>query len=809
MRNWNLTVDDPGAYLLAADIRSGPTDYTNDQIWQLNLTGSEPLALALRTTYGLRARNLLLFPRFVEADTAINDPNAFSGQPTVRRFYPNYLCVICSPFTGIDVQLEYWVPGSHAVAGRARITNSRLSPRLIRFEWAALLSPIEGGQRMAVTEMQAVNVLLGQTSNLHPVVFMTGGPEPSSGPYPALAVDLNLAPGGTRQLTWVHAALDDPEASFELTREIATCNWNAEIARLEVLNDGLIEIETGDRYWDAAFSLSQNAALRFFVGPTDQLPAPSFVLSRRLDQGYSHRGDGSDYNYLWNGQPALEADFLAGLILPAAPDLAKGLLDNFLSTQTQNGFIDWKPGLGGQRGKLLATPLLVNLAWRIYQTTDDHTYLAEVFPKLVDYIHAWFSPEQDRDGDGIPEWSHALHSGFEDLPTFSQWQLWAQGADITKSESPTLCAYLFHEIQTLIKMANILERREPVIALETLADLLKNATEAAWDQESASYHNWDRETHLSPKGETLHVGMGSGDIALDRHFEQPVRIMLQIRACEDISRPVTASIHGSGASGSHRVENISEDRFKWFLGTGNFTSERVYSSIEYIHIDNLKEEDQIILQVVDLATTEHTLLLPLWAGIPDTERATQLVERTIANPEHFWRTFGLPACPRSSIHLEDSPCQNIHIPWNSMIGKGLVKYGFREQAAELVIRLMEAVILNLQKHRTFFTAYHSENGVGMGEQNTVNGLAPVELFLETLGIRVRSQKAVEVQGFNPFPWPVTIRYRGLTIQKEARHTKITFPTGQTEVIDNADPQFVTIEAIQTHRLSENSMEELE
>ncbi|HLB50317.1 MAG TPA: hypothetical protein VJL59_25115, partial [Anaerolineales bacterium] len=66
MRDWKLTQADPLALRLAADVRFGPTDYADDQIWELTLAGGDPAALALRTTYGLRAREMRIFPIFRE-----------------------------------------------------------------------------------------------------------------------------------------------------------------------------------------------------------------------------------------------------------------------------------------------------------------------------------------------------------------------------------------------------------------------------------------------------------------------------------------------------------------------------------------------------------------------------------------------------------------------------------------------------------------------------------------------------------------------------------------------------------------------
>jgi hypothetical protein len=327
MREWNLKAGDPLTLSIAADARLESTDYMDDQIWELSLRGGEPPALALQTTFGLRARSLRLFPRFTLEDQTRSDPDHFERPPVVHRFYPNYIELSFSPFTDIDVRAEYWVPESHAVCGRLHLANHADHACELRLEWVGLLMPAEG-QRMALEEMQAAPVLLGRSGNLSPVVFVTGGAQPGSGVYPSLSLSLSLPAGGVYLAVWSQAAGETPEASFALARRSAARRWEAEIARIERLNAGEIEIHTGDPDWDAALALSQKLAYGLFVGPTAQLPASSFVLSRQPDQGYSLRGDGSDYNHLWNGQPTLEALYLSSLILPNAAQLTAGLLKN-------------------------------------------------------------------------------------------------------------------------------------------------------------------------------------------------------------------------------------------------------------------------------------------------------------------------------------------------------------------------------------------------------------------------------------------------------------------------------------------------
>ncbi len=53
MREWNLHAGDPLALTLVSDARLGPTDYFDDQIWELKIGSGDPPALSLDTTYGL------------------------------------------------------------------------------------------------------------------------------------------------------------------------------------------------------------------------------------------------------------------------------------------------------------------------------------------------------------------------------------------------------------------------------------------------------------------------------------------------------------------------------------------------------------------------------------------------------------------------------------------------------------------------------------------------------------------------------------------------------------------------------------
>ncbi|MCS6995189.1 MAG: hypothetical protein N2117_08670 [Anaerolineales bacterium] len=790
MRDWNLGPGDPLQLTIAADARLTTTDYLNDHIWELDLSGGDPAALALRTTYGLRARLMRLFPRFTENGKTINDPAAFVGPPRVRRFYPNFLTVTFSPLAGLEVSADYWVADSHVVAGRLTLTNRSVTPRPLRLEWVAQLSPLEG-RGMAPEQKQSAVVLQGQVENLFPVLFLTGGPQAGPGPYSSLALLLDFPPGGTRQVTWVLAALDDPQASFDLARRTAARSFEAEKTRIALLNTSEgVDIFTGDPDWDAAFAFSQKAAYGLFHSPTEHLPHPSFVFSRQPDQGFSRLGNGSDYSFFWSGQSPFETYYLASL-LPCHSELMRGVLKNFLAVQdSHDGSIDNKPGLAGQRARFLAAPYLASLAWRLSCRGRDREFISAVYPALAKFFWSWFSPTRDHDRNGLPEWQHQLQTGFEDNPLFEGWHAWAQGIDITTVQSPALAAALYREAQSLMRMAELLGRTSDTITLKAQAALLRKGVQACWDADAALYRYTDRDTHLSPAGKVLSERQAAPVIELQKDFKHPVRLVIRIFGQGETLKRPRVTITGE-LDEKPQFEVLDTRDFAFSSSGAVATTEKVYTSLGKFEFEGLSRRDRVSIQTADLTIADHTLLLPLWAGIPDEHEAHALVFRTLLSAEHFDHPYGIPALPRLFLREADPVSLGVHLPWNQLIAEGLLQYGYRREAARLTAHLMAAVIQNLKRSHAFYRTYHAESGAGQGERNALHGLAPIGLFLRVLGVEILSPQQVLLRGENPFPWTVTVKYRGLTVTRQMTQTEIIFPNGQPVVLNDPTNALVT------------------
>ncbi|MBV6450591.1 MAG: hypothetical protein MHPDNHAH_01315 [Anaerolineales bacterium] len=778
MRDWSLALGDPLCLTLAADSRLSIPDYLNDHIWELEFGGAEPASLSLRTTYGLRAKAMRIFFRFSEGKQAVNDPSQFTGKPIVRRFYPNFLIVEYSPLPNIDVSTEYWVPQSNAVCGRVTLVNKSNKNRKIKLELCAVLNPING-KSMATAQNQMVNILAGETGGLFPTLFMTGGPAPGSGSYPSLLLDLELGPGATRQLTWSHAATDNPQTSFDLARQTIARPWEAERVRIELMNASqTIDIRTADKEWDAAFALSQSTAFGLFFPSNEHLPNPSIVSSRGPDNGHSPRGDGSDYPASWNGQSPFDAYYLAD-VLPAS-QAAQDLLKNFLAAQNENGEIDGKLGLAGQRGRYLAAPLLASLAWKLYEKSEDQEFLKQVFPHLHKFFWSWFSPEYDEDRDGLPQWKHILQTGFEDNPLFDQWHEWSLGINITQVHSPELEALLYNEAACLIKMAEYLEQYDLLTLLREQAAKLRASIESAWQAQTGLYHYRERGTGLSLEGRVLLKQKGSGTATLKMKFEGQIRLQVEVQAHSPGAKRPQVRIHQFSTKPADEV--IESGAYQWRSSGAVYTTRKTFSKLAKITVRGLNAEDTLIVRTLDYTTEDHTLFMPLWAGVPDAGHAQIMIGRALLDAARFYRPFGIPACPSLTPPEAETVSQSVHLPWNLFMCEGLLRYGFRIDAARIFAHNMTAVIQSLKLNRAFHARYHAEKGTGIGERNSLSGLAPVGLFMKILGVEILSPTRVKLEGENPFPWDVTVQFRGLKVTRGMKQTEIVFANGKSVTV---------------------------
>jgi hypothetical protein len=325
----------------------------------------------------------------------------------------------------------------------------------------------------------------------------------------------------------------------------------------------------------------------------------------------------------------------------------------------------------------------------------------------------------------------------------------------------------------------------PDPALEERAERLAQRVAGMWRDGPALYHYVDRDSHEPRAGEVL--AEGHGDLALDlaRRFVPPARLLVKVVGPTEQRPEVEVVFSGRGRRGRHRVETLRRAHVPWFFGMGTAISAKLYSTLERVEVRGLTPEHAVTVAVVDYTRQDQTLLLPLWAGLPDAARAEALVRRTLLDPTRFWRPYGIPNCSaQDPAYAPDNRdgSGGVWMMWNTMLGEGLVDYGYRAEAAELVTRLMRASVHCLTTDKAFREAYNSDALEGLGDRDYLWGVAPVALFMRVLGVRIVSPSRVYLEGRNPFPWPITIRYKGLSVVRGLAETRVTFPSGRAATV---------------------------
>jgi hypothetical protein len=217
----------------------------------------------------------------------------------------------------------------------------------------------------------------------------------------------------------------------------------------------------------------------------------------------------------------------------------------------------------------------------------------------------------------------------------------------------------------------------------------------------------------------------------------------------------------------------------------------LFDSVEKIIVQGLVKGDQGKISAIDYTKEDISLLIPLWAGMPNTQQIAKIVDQTIT--KRFLQKYGLPISPPDEWKNGSGTLSSLSLPWNLLVAEGLVQNGKCKLAAELFSRWMQAIIQALKRSHAFYERYNSENGKPSGERSHLAGLPPIGLFLRLSGVQKITNNEIILYGNNQFPWPVTVKYRGMTATCHASDTVVTFTSGQTITVNGPAPQRVSLE----------------
>jgi hypothetical protein len=112
----------------------------------------------------------------------------------------------------------------------------------------------------------------------------------------------------------------------------------------------------------------------------------------------------------------------------------------------------------------------------------------------------------------------------------------------------------------------------------------------------------------------------------------------------------------------------------------------------------------------DLKIKEIIGFLPLWAGITDTAKTSKLVS-TMTNPDEFWRPYGVPTLSAKDSYYNPMGYWNgpVWVQWDYLLFRGLLDNGYKKEAEELAVKVLNNMIWHLKQDHVFWEFYSPDD----------------------------------------------------------------------------------------------------
>jgi hypothetical protein len=788
LRQWALSPDSPYEIRLAADARLSQTDYTNDQSWDIQLGRGDAPAFALQTSYGGRVGLASIVPMWHVASGLVYQSQEYHGEATIRHFLPSYIVLDAMVQDDLHLTAEHFALDSQTVAGWYHVSNQGQADISLRCELFAHVGAQGQEQKISLVNLhEQLSLSLGTYHTLAPVIAIQGGTStPVTPPMtPKIGINLTIPAGKTASFRWVHSGLESSEKSSAAAAAWLATDWTQYRHSIIAAGSEIPVIETGNDDWDLLLTSSYQRVVQALLSPALQFSGMTQVSGRLPELGFSRRADGSDHHRMWEGQDIQSAHLTLPLLATIQPLAAQQIILNYLSTQNEQGEIDLKPGVAGQRAELLCVPLLAQLSWRIFELSGDREFLQSSLEPLLRFVAAWLL--HDADQDGIPEWQSDRQLGYPAFPTFAAGQTWAQGASPSTVESPDLVVWLLAELTALEQIATLLKAKNALKQIKQHQKTLQKALAELWNGQRFTYR--DRDTHLNQQGTSL-LRKGAGDQVhqIQHAFAQPQRLLIKITGGVSHVPNVTLHLKGLDAKGNPVHEQRSAKDFHWQSRQGICTSAATFSQLESISCEGLSRVYTIDLHTVDTTGYEITALVPLILE-ENSAAITQALTGAALNKQQFLRTNGITMIDASSSNFDPSSANGaggLWMFWHSLLARALLRLGHGKPITSITRHQLEMLTNILKQQHEFSQFYHADEAIGLGERGHLNGIAPLDLLHDLWGIRVLNTGKVALR--RDFWWDrtITIQQHGVKIKRTKKSVKIVFPSGHRVELKSID-----------------------
>ena len=312
--------------------------------------------------------------------------------------------------------------------------------------------------------------------------------------------------------------------------------------------------------------------------------------------------------------------------------------------------------------------------------------------------------------------------------------------------------------------------------------------EEFWDGSRYTYR--DRDSHVTSAGIDL-VYRGAGDQAheIEQDLEKPARVMVRVVGGVTQRPRITMTLEGKDQAGASLMVEASVDEFLWQNRQGVFTTEQPLSQVQRIAIGGLSRVYKVYARTLDSSRLDINALLPLWTGRLSPERAAALVDLAL-DEAHFLQPNGLTMVSAGDRNYDPSNARGgggIWVYWLTLVCEGLLKAGYRQEATDIVKRLLDVLARVLERDGRLAQFYHADEAKGFGEDHHLAGIVPLKLLGDVIGIRIIAEDRVWLGGEFTWGHPVAVEQHGVKVARSAEASRVEFPSGHTVELEADAP----------------------
>lgn len=127
---------------------------------------------------------------------------------------------------------------------------------------------------------------------------------------------------------------------------------------------------------------------------------------------------------------------------------------------------------------------------------------------------------------------------------------------------------------------------------------------------------------------------------------------------------------------------------------------------------NVNREDQSFTfrRKDDLKIREIIGFLPLWAGVSDRKKTDRLLHH-LTDPDEFWRSYGIPSLSAKESYYNPIGYWNgpVWVQWDYLLFRGLLDQGYKKEAEELAMKVLDNMIWHLKQDHAFWEFYSPDD----------------------------------------------------------------------------------------------------